>query len=49
MSTFYESYIGTSEEERKEMLKIIGKDNIMDLFADIPNDLVLKGCKIFRS
>ncbi|MGB1811062.1 MAG: hypothetical protein ACPHM3_01185, partial [Candidatus Kariarchaeum pelagius] len=42
MSTFYESYIGTSEEERKEMLKIIGKDNIMDLFSDIPNDLVLK-------
>ena len=33
MSTFYESYIGTSEEERKEMLKIIGKDNIMDLFS----------------
>ena len=42
MSTFYDSYIGTSEEERKEMLKIIGKNSIMDLFSDIPADLVLK-------
>ena len=42
MSTFYDSYIGTSEEERKEMLKIIGKNSIMELFSDIPADLVLK-------
>jgi len=41
MSTYYESYIGTSEQERQEMLKDIGKSDIMELFADIPEDLIL--------
>lgn len=41
MSTYYESYIGTSEQERAEMLKEMGKDDILDLFSDIPKDLLL--------
>ena len=42
MTSFYESYIGTSEEERREMLSIIGKNNISDLFSEIPEDLIYK-------
>ncbi len=38
---FYESYIGTSKEERELMLKEINKNNIMELFNDIPNELIL--------
>ncbi|MHA2502187.1 MAG: aminomethyl-transferring glycine dehydrogenase subunit GcvPA [Candidatus Kariarchaeaceae archaeon] len=41
MSSFYESYIGTSEEERKAMLEEIGMNDILDLFSDIPEDLIL--------
>jgi glycine dehydrogenase subunit 1 len=41
MNKFYESYIGTSEEERKSMLQEMGKSNIMDLFSDIPQSLIL--------
>ena len=41
MNKFYESYIGTSEEEREEMLREIGKSDIMELFSDIPESLIL--------
>ena len=41
MSSFYDSYIGTSEQERREMLTTIGKSDIMELFSDIPSDIVL--------
>lgn len=42
MNKFYESYIGTSEEEREEMLRDMGKNDIMELFSDIPESLILK-------
>lgn len=42
MTSFYESYIGTSEEERKEMLSIIGKNDISELFSEIPENLIFK-------
>lgn len=41
MNKFYESYIGTSEEERKAMLAEMGKSDIMELFSDIPQSLIL--------
>jgi glycine dehydrogenase subunit 1 len=37
----YGSYLGTSRYERQEMLKEIGKDNILQLFSDVPSELIL--------
>lgn len=41
MSSYYEPYIGTSSQERQKMLEEIGKQDIMDLFNDIPESLLL--------
>jgi glycine dehydrogenase subunit 1 len=41
MNKFFDSYIGTSEEERKAMLAEMGKSDIMELFSDIPQSLIL--------
>lgn len=42
MKSFYESYIGTSAKEREQMLSDIGKSDIMDLFSEIPSEILLK-------
>ena len=36
------SYVPNTEQERAEMLKVIGLDSMDDLFSDIPEDLRLK-------
>ncbi|MHA2275882.1 MAG: hypothetical protein ACXAC2_08955, partial [Candidatus Kariarchaeaceae archaeon] len=41
MNEFYDSYIGSSVEERNSMLEEMGKSDIMDLFSDIPESLIL--------
>jgi glycine dehydrogenase subunit 1 len=40
MTSYYESYIGTSQQERNDMLAELGYNDIMDLFSDIPSDLI---------
>ncbi len=35
-------YISNTEEQKKEMLQTIGVNNILDLFKDIPQSLILK-------
>lgn len=35
-------YVSNTEEQRKEMLEVIGVGSIMDLFRDIPQNLILK-------
>jgi glycine dehydrogenase subunit 1 len=35
-------YVSNTEEQRKEMLKSIGINNVMELFHDIPQHLILK-------
>ncbi len=40
--SFYESYIGTSESERNEMLTAIGMSDILELFSEIPEGILLK-------
>lgn len=41
MTSYYESYIGTSESERNEMIQELGFEKIEDLFSDIPSNLIL--------
>lgn len=43
MTDYYESYIGTSKEEREEMLASINKSDILELFSDIPKELLFDG------
>ena len=35
-------YVSNTEEQKKEMLETIGVNNILDLFKDIPQELILK-------
>ncbi len=42
MTNYYESYIGTSQQERQDMLSQIGYTDILELFSDIPQSLILK-------
>ncbi|MHA2092015.1 MAG: aminomethyl-transferring glycine dehydrogenase subunit GcvPA [Candidatus Kariarchaeaceae archaeon] len=42
MTSYYESYIGTSQQERNAMLSELGYNKIMDLFREIPSELIQK-------
>src|SRR3989344_255622 len=35
-------YVSNTEEQKKEMLEAIGVSNVLELFKDIPQDLILK-------
>ena len=35
-------YVSNTEEQRKEMLEVVGAETILDLFHDIPKSLILK-------
>src|SRR3989338_8034623 len=35
-------YVPNTEEQKKEMLELIGVNNILELFRDIPQNLILK-------
>ena len=37
------SYIPTTQDERQEMLTVIGADSVADLFHDVPDSVLLKG------
>ncbi len=37
------SYVPNSKSEREAMLKVVGVADIMDLFADVPEEMLLKG------
>lgn len=41
-------YIGTTEQDRQEMLEAIGVDGVDELFADVPDDLKTTGLDIPR-
>lgn len=41
MSDYFAPYIGTSKQEQDQMLTEMGKSSIMDLFSDIPQELLL--------
>ena len=36
------SYVPSTEEERKEMLKALGLSNEMELYASVPQSMILK-------
>jgi glycine dehydrogenase subunit 1 len=36
-------YVSNTEEQKKEMLRTIGASSVLDLFKDIPQDLIIKG------
>ncbi|MDH5400965.1 MAG: glycine dehydrogenase, partial [Candidatus Heimdallarchaeota archaeon] len=42
MTEFYESYIGTSQKERQDMLDYLNKSSIDELFSEIPESIYLK-------
>ncbi|MHA2251224.1 MAG: aminomethyl-transferring glycine dehydrogenase subunit GcvPA [Candidatus Kariarchaeaceae archaeon] len=41
MPSYYDSYIGTSSQERQEMLAEMGYNDIMELFSEVPQELLL--------
>ena len=43
------SFISNTEQDKKDMLQVVGVKDVKDLFADIPEDQLLKLYPVLHS